>query len=509
MSTVFARDLIPHPQNLEIYGDQPDVELIESIRDKGVLNPVLITNDFRIISGHRRWEAAKAALGTDCEIPVVYFASNDELDVVEALIHSNLQRAKTNEQIGREYRVLQRVIAERNRRVTQTLQKTIPGEYSPADDVPNAVSRPMPPSEAAAEMVGVARKTASRATAVVAVIDDLEDQGRRREASQLRNTLNGKGGITKSYNQARQNGLIATTPRESPITPTTNVLTLEGWAALTPEQQEWSMSQRSKTVQFNSQTDNNIEWALWSWNPVTGCLHNCSYCYARDIAERFYEHKFAPALIPERLAAPSNTAVPKEAANDLGYKNVFTCSMADLFGRWVPTEWIQAVLDEVASSPQWNFLFLTKFPIRLQEFTFPSNAWVGSTVDAQARVASVEAAFERVDATVKWLSCEPMLEKLTFTKLDLFDWVVIGGASSSTATPEFRPPRQWTEHLEAQARAAGCHVYEKTNLLDRIKEYPGQTLTLPVDVPTEFGMGYLQRDVLDPGQYSKEFSSTS
>lgn len=32
-----------------------------------------------------------------------------------------------------------------------------------------------------------------------------------------------------------------------------------------------------------------IEWCDSTWNPVTGCLHNCEYCYARKIAERFAE----------------------------------------------------------------------------------------------------------------------------------------------------------------------------------------------------------------------------
>jgi hypothetical protein len=36
---------------------------------------------------------------------------------------------------------------------------------------------------------------------------------------------------------------------------------------------------------FN-RTNENVDWAKWTWNPVTGCLHNCVYCYARDIAER-------------------------------------------------------------------------------------------------------------------------------------------------------------------------------------------------------------------------------
>jgi len=287
--------------------------------------------------------------------------------------------------------------------------------------------------------------------------------------------------------------------------------TLAEWVELTAAQRAIALNQRSTSHAFNAQTTAAIDWAKYSWNPVTGCLHNCSYCYARDIAERFYtelKDPFAPVFRPSRLSGPVNTHVPPQAATDTSYMNVFTCSMADLFGRWVPDEWIQSVLDVVKDNQQWNFLFLTKFPIRLQEFCFPENAWVGATVDAQARINSVEAAFEKVEASVKWLSCEPMLERLTFNRLDLFDWVVVGGASGSSQTPEFFPPRDWTNHLEQQAKAAGCHVYEKDNLLDRIKEYPGQDAEPMINVPDGFKMGYLQRDLVEPSQYASEFGGS-
>jgi protein gp37 len=32
-----------------------------------------------------------------------------------------------------------------------------------------------------------------------------------------------------------------------------------------------------------------IEYVDHTWNPVTGCLHDCPYCYARRIAERFHD----------------------------------------------------------------------------------------------------------------------------------------------------------------------------------------------------------------------------
>jgi len=250
--------------------------------------------------------------------------------------------------------------------------------------------------------------------------------------------------------------------------------------------EEWHAGVRLPIVHnhtiFNA-TNDNIEWAAWSWNPVTGCLHGCPYCYARDIANRFYAHKFQPAYIPERLNAPSNTR-PKSPrwAGDIGYRNVFTCSMADLFGQWVPAEWITSIIQTVADNPQWTFLFLSKFPQRMAEFAFPANVWLGASVDKQTAVERAEKAFTKIKAGgfsgICWLSCEPMLERLTFANLAMFDWIAIGGASKSTQTPEYLPPFDDVVHLYHQAREADCKLYMKTNLFpgihdeQRVREYP-------------------------------------
>jgi protein gp37/ParB-like chromosome segregation protein Spo0J len=235
---------------------------------------------------------------------------------------------------------------------------------------------------------------------------------------------------------------------------------------------------------FNKQGNDAIEWARWSWNPVTGCLHDCPYCYARDIAlsrkmATAYPYGFAPTLKPGALMAARGRQPPGDATFDERFRNVFTCSMADLFGRWVPPEWVEAVLREVRAAPAWNFLCLTKFPKRMAEFPIPPNTWMGTTVDLQARVAAAEAGFERVEAAVRWLSCEPLLEPLRFKRMGLFHWLVIGGASASTATPEWRPPFAWVHDLVRQARDAGVRVYFKTNLLGS----PVRILELPNDLP--------------------------
>lgn len=261
-------------------------------------------------------------------------------------------------------------------------------------------------------------------------------------------------------------------------------VTLTEWHE-TSESHRGALLNRIGKKTLNKQDNTDIEWADWSWNPVTGCLHGCPYCYARNIAFDIYpaDVGFAPTIWPDRLTAPQNQNVPKGAEGNIAQKNIFTCSMADLFGRWVPSEWIERVLAEVKACPQWNFLFLTKFPKRMSEFVIPDNAWMGTTVDLQARVANAEKAFEHVKAAVRWLSIEPMIQPIKFSRLDLFDWVVIGGASPSKAvdgtpdTPAWNVPIEWVVDLHQQARVAGCKVYYKTNSglsdMTRVREYPG------------------------------------
>jgi protein gp37 len=285
-----------------------------------------------------------------------------------------------------------------------------------------------------------------------------------------------------------------------PVDPTrSDSITIEAWEKLTPKQRETVLA-RKGTSGFNAQDNESIEWALWSWNPITGCQHNCPYCYARDIAlgSRFggaFPDGFAPALRPGRLTAPQNQSFPEEKAKEwMGHKNVFTGSMADIFGKWVPAEWIEAILDSIRNSPQWHFLMLTKFPSRMSEFDLPDNVWAGTSVDCQARVANAEKAFAKVKAKVKWLSIEPMIEPLKFKKLEVFNWVVIGGASKSNETPAWSPPREWVDQLESQCQGLDIPYYEKSNLFTntaRRRGYPGQAVYWTDEIKAPDALCYL------------------
>jgi len=264
----------------------------------------------------------------------------------------------------------------------------------------------------------------------------------------------------ESVTAAREQGARKVAPRP----PRTDYITLIQWQAMGAGERERAMGVEASSS-LNKTDGPGIEWAHWSWNPVTGCKHNCAYCYARDIANRFYPQKFEPTFHPNRLRAPLGRTPAEDASGPP--RNIFTCSMADLFGKWVPQEWIDSVFGVITEASAWNFLCLTKFPQRLAELDWPKNAWVGATVDAQNRVEVTLKAFERVKAqspAITWLSLEPLLEPLSFPSLEVFDWVVIGGASKSSQTPEFTPPRAWVEPLIEMADRAGCKVFLKTNL---------------------------------------------
>jgi len=106
ISEAKPEELRPHPKNAEIYGDTDDADdldeaFVESVREKGVLEPLVITDGKEIISGHRRWLAAKAT-NTD-RVPVRKSSFESDLEEREALIEFNRQREKTPGQIVNEF----------------------------------------------------------------------------------------------------------------------------------------------------------------------------------------------------------------------------------------------------------------------------------------------------------------------------------------------------------------------------------------------------------------------
>ena len=94
-------NLRPHPLSLAIYDDEPvDPDLAQSIRERGILEPLVILSDGTIVSGHRRWRAALANGLEDVPARLCEFES--ELDEQAAVIEHNRQRVKSLTQRMRE-----------------------------------------------------------------------------------------------------------------------------------------------------------------------------------------------------------------------------------------------------------------------------------------------------------------------------------------------------------------------------------------------------------------------
>lgn len=196
--------------------------------------------------------------------------------------------------------------------------------------------------------------------------------------------------------------------------------------------------------------DKGINWTDATWNPITGCLHGCSYCYAREIAGRFHR-SFEPEFHPERLAEPLRA---KKALK------VFCGSNADNFGDWVPQEWMHQVFSAVRQSPQHTFQFLSKAPHNLSLYDWPANAWAGATANDQGMMDWALVCLAECNAPIKYVSAEPLLGPITGDLTGL-DWIIIGAQTSPRAK---QPERQWVLDLMRAARDASVRIWFKDNL---------------------------------------------
>lgn len=235
-----------------------------------------------------------------------------------------------------------------------------------------------------------------------------------------------------------------------------------------------------------------IDWCDSTWNPVTGCLHECEYCYAKRMAHRFsgggenWTDDKIIVLDKKVYGEEEEKAIPypygfiptfhKYRLNDyIGKKgrNIFVCSMADLFGEWVPDSWIEEVFKACENAPQHNYLFLTKNPIRYAQLgekgLLPDspNMWFGFS-ETKTRENPVY-----IPAGNIFVSIEPILEEV---RPSLVDWVIVG-AETGRRKDKVIPKKEWIETIVDDCKKRGVPLFMKSSLADiwgepLIQEFP-------------------------------------
>lgn len=232
-----------------------------------------------------------------------------------------------------------------------------------------------------------------------------------------------------------------------------------------------------------------IEWCNSTWNPVTGCLHTCEYCYARKQATRFmgcndtngtvtgkytyslvepltitrrngqtvkapYPFGFTPTFHRYRLNEPAKWQKPR---------TIFVGSMTDLFGEWVPDYWIQDVFAACAKAPQHRYLFLTKNPQRYvklykaDKLPLEKNMWYGASVTVPKQAEEVAYCFGKMPISPKtantFLSVEPILADITkyhawesICRGRYADWIIVG-AETGNRKDKIVPHKEWIDNI--------------------------------------------------------------
>lgn len=249
-----------------------------------------------------------------------------------------------------------------------------------------------------------------------------------------------------------------------------------------------------------------IEWCDATWNPITGCKHGCEYCYARKQANRFkgcisdstkatrrfkseetkttvlyeitsemhrktkkgdivtapYPFGFAPTFYRYLLDKPQHWKQPR---------TIFVCSMADLFGDWIPDEWIEAVFAACEKAPQHRYLFLTKNPRRYVELArngkLPrnTNMWYGSTVISKGMKA-----FSSLYSNT-FVSIEPLLEPINLCDASCVNpnWVIIG-AETGNRKDKTVPQKEWIDGIATYCGLCKIPIFLKDSLIPIVGE---------------------------------------
>ncbi len=205
-----------------------------------------------------------------------------------------------------------------------------------------------------------------------------------------------------------------------------------------------------------------IEWTEATWNPSTGCNKvsaGCKNCYAEAMAKRLqamgtngYENGFEFTLMPERLSIPKAIKKPTK---------FFVNSMSDLFHENMPFDYLDKVFHTISETPHHQYQILTKRERILDEYfktrKVPNNVWLGVTVESRQMKHRIDI-LRNIDAKIRFLSMEPLLNNVGELNLKNIHWVIVGGESGAKA----RPMREeWVLAIKEQSHKQGAKFFFK------------------------------------------------
>jgi len=182
-----------------------------------------------------------------------------------------------------------------------------------------------------------------------------------------------------------------------------------------------------------------IEWTEQTWNPSVGCdkvSAGCKNCYAETMAIRLkamrtkgYENGFQFTLMPDRLEQPLKIKQPTK---------FFVNSMSDLFHEKMPFAFLDMIFDVIEQTPQHTYQILTKREKIMAEYfagkVLPKNVWLGVTVEDRDTKQRIDY-LRNINAAIRFISMEPLLEDVGKLNLENIHWVIVGGESGVRARP--------------------------------------------------------------------------
>jgi protein gp37 len=219
----------------------------------------------------------------------------------------------------------------------------------------------------------------------------------------------------------------------------------------------------------------NIEWCEHSVNPIRARLKDtcsvghycektspgCSACYASAFQPRFHMPEFQEQRSNEAIECFLDTSKLEEVLKRKVPTRYFWCSMSDLFGRWVETDWIMQCFQAMMATPQHVHMLLTKRPETVvvldEELPWRPWIWLGTSVENDKYMWRI-AALQQTSAYVKFLSLEPLLGPLPCLDLTGINLVIVGGESGPGARPMHA---DWVRDIRDQCLEAGAKMFFK------------------------------------------------